>query len=394
MRSIVAAIVLLSGIVATQSAIGQDALIERQAFERAKRAAQSAGARAARLETAARNALDAAARLRAETVAVAARIQAAEAAIDAAEAQVVVVNRLRATQRARLADKQQPTLRLVAALQTMARRPPALALLQPGSVRDMVHVHAVLASVLPIVQARTADLRADIDRGILLRKAAETALAVERSAEARLVAQRRQLVALEARKRLESSGFASSAIVEQDRAMAMGEQARDIAELMSSFDAAASTRTRLASLPGPIMRPAQPSSVRSLPDDAAVRTAAIPAYRLPVVGQVVTGLGEISATGIRARGLTISTRPGAQVVAPTSGRIAFAGPFRAYGNIVVIDHGVGWTTLLTNLAALDVRTGDTVDQGAPIGRAGTDRPTITVELRRRGAPVDIAKLAG
>jgi len=376
------------------SAIAQDVATERQALVRAQRAARTAADRAAQLEGAARASLDEAARLRAETIAVAARIQAAEAAVDAAEAQIAVVNRLRAAQRARLAEKQQPTVRLVAALQTMARRPPALVLMQPGSLRDIVHVHAVLASVLPVMRARTVDLRADIDRGKRLREAADAALAAERTAEDRLVAQRRQLLTLEARKRLESSGFASSAMAEQDRALAMGERARDIAELMTSIDDAATVRARLESLPGPILRPAQPSFARPALRDVPVATAAIPAYRLPVVGQIVTGLGEVSATGVRARGLTIATRAGAQVVAPTRGRIAFAGPFRGYGNIVVIDHGLGWTTLLTSLAALDVRTGETVDPGAPIGRAGPDRPTVTVELRRRGTPVDIAKLAG
>jgi septal ring factor EnvC (AmiA/AmiB activator) len=276
----------------------------------------------------------------------------------------------------------------------MARRPPVLALLQPGSVRDIVHVHAVLASVMPLVRARTAELRTDVERGRVLRVAADAALAAERTAQARLITQRQQLVALEARKRIDSSRFASSALTEQDRAIAMGEEARDITELMSGIDSATAVRARLEALPGPILRPAEPSAARSLPTDTAVATASIPAYRLPVVGQVVTGLGEISEAGVRARGLTIATRPGAQVVAPTSGRIAFAGPFRGYGNIVVIDHGLGWTSLLTSLAALDVKVGDNVDAGAPIGRAGTDRPTITVELRRRGTPVDIAKLAG
>ena len=183
-------------------------------------------------------------------------------------------------------------------------------------------------------------------------------------------------------------------MTEQDRAIAMGEEARDITELMTGIDNATALRARLEALPGPILRPAQPAAARSLPAAAAPATAAIPAYRLPVVGRVVTGLGEVSDAGVRARGLTIATRPDAQVVAPTSGRIAFAGPFRGYGKIVVIDHGLGWTTLLTSLAALDVKVGDTVDAGAPIGRAGQDRPTITVELRRRGTPVDIARLAG
>lgn len=378
----------------TVGAAAQNIDSERAALDRAQRAARSAAERATRLETAANAANDEAARLRASAAAVAARIQSAEADINAAEAKIQVVERLRAEQRARLAEKQGPTVRLVAALQTMARRPPLLALAEPGSIRDIVHVHAVLASVLPVMRARTADLRADVERGRQLRAAADAALASERDAQSRLVSQRQQLAALETRKRAQSSRFASGAMVEQDRAIAMGEEARDISELMGRIDDAALVRARLESLPGPVLRPTQPSSARALPDDTVVAAASIPAYRLPVVGQVVTGLGEISETGVRARGLTIATRAGAQVVAPTSGRIVFAGPFRGYGNIIVIDHGLGWTTLVTSLAALDVKVGDAVDPGSPIGRAGPDRPTVTVELRRRGTPVDIAKLAG
>lgn len=389
-------VVAMLAVTATaQTLTGQTLEEARRAFARAQAAGRVAGQRAAQLEAAAASASGEAAKARSAAAAVAARIQSAEADIDAAEARIAVVERLRANQRARLAAKQGPTVRLVAALQTMALRPPALALVQPGSIRDLVHVHAVLAGVMPVVRDRTAELRADVERGRQLRLAADNALAAQKSAQGQLIVQRQRLAALEARKRVESARFASGAMAEQDRAIAMGEEARDITELMGRIDDAASIRARLETLPGPILRPAQPAAPRALPTETAVATAtAIPAYRLPVVGQVVTGLGEVSETGVRARGLTIATRSGAQVVAPTRGRILFAGPFRGYGNIVVIDHGLGWTTLLTSLAALDVKVGDTVDPGSPIGRAGTDRPTITVELRRRGTPVDIAKLAG
>jgi murein hydrolase activator len=379
---------------AAVAAGAQDMASDRAALDRAQRIQRDASARAKRLEAAANAARDEAARLRAAAIAVAARIQSSEADIDAAEARIAVVERARAVQRARLAEKQGPTVRLVAALQTLGRRPPMLSLVQPGSIRDIVHVHAVISAVVPAVEARTAALRADVVRGRQLRAAADAALAEQRAAQGRLVAQRQQLASLEARKRAESSRFASSAMAEQDRAIAMGEEARDIGELLGRIDDTASVRARLESLPGPVLRPAQPSAARAAPGDAAAATVSIPAYRLPVVGQVVTGLGEVSDAGVRARGLTIATRPGAQVTAPTSGRIVFAGPFRGYGNIVVIDHGLGWTTLLTSLSALDVRVGDSVDPGSPVGRAGPSRPTVTVELRRRGTPVDIAKLAG
>jgi murein hydrolase activator len=156
--------------------------------------------------------------------------------------------------------------------------------------------------------------------------------------------------------------------------------------------AAAEVRTALEALPGPILRPTRPGDVRADPSVAGAAQSARFSYRLPVAGTIVTGLGEISDNGVRARGLTIAARDGALVVAPAAGRVAFAGPFRGFGQIVIIDHGSGWTSLITSLAALDARVGDNVPEGGPIGRAGDDRPTVTIELRRGNRPVDITPL--
>ncbi len=367
---------------------------ERQALAKAKADAGTSSERATRLEAAAAAAGDEAAKARNRSAAVAARIQSAEADINASEARIAIIERLRADQRAALAVKQGPTVRLVAALQTLSRRPPALALVQPGSISDMVHARAMLSAILPVVRSRTADLRADVQRGKQLRLAADGALATLKSSQSALVTQRNQLAALAVERRNAADKLTGNAMAEQDRAIALGEEARDIVDLMGRIDSDADRRAQLASLPGPVMRPARPGDMRALPADAQMAEAAQAPYRLPVVGQVVTGLGEVSDTGVRARGLTIATRPSAQVVAPTGGRVAFAGQYRGFGNIVIIDHGRGWTTLITSLAALDVKVGDAVDQGSPIGRAGPQRPTITVELRRSGQPVDIARLIG
>lgn len=118
------------------------------------------------------------------------------------------------------------------------------------------------------------------------------------------------------------------------------------------------------------------------------------AYRLPVVGRIVAGLGEVNDSGVRSRGITIAARPGGQVVAPAPGRVGFAGDYRGYGKIVIIDHGGGWVSLLTGMIALSVGVGDTVDAGAPVGRAGSDDSRITVELRRAGRPVDVVAMIG
>jgi septal ring factor EnvC (AmiA/AmiB activator) len=103
-------------------------------------------------------------------------------------------------------------------------------------------------------------------------------------------------------------------------------------------------------------------------------------------------MGEISDAGVHARGLTFATDEGVRVVAPRGGRIIYAGDFRGYGGIVIVDHGSGWTTLLTNLAALEVAVGDRVEAGALLGRAADAEAGVTVELRRNGQPFPIAPL--
>jgi murein hydrolase activator len=386
-RHIVAGALLLGGVASAQS-IDE----ERRALDRAKAQSQAANARAEGLERRAAVERSAAEQARAASAAVAARIQSAEADITAAETRIRLIEQLRAEQRARLAAKQEPAVRLLAALQTMARRPPGLALVQPGSTRDLVHVRAVLSSMMPIVYARTQGLRAEIDAGRKLRADADLALQAVKAGTVRLAEQRERLVKLAATRRLASQRLTQGAISEQDRAIALGEKARDIVELMADVSAAAEVRTALAALPGPRLRPNRPGDARA--DDAAPSPtqSARFSYRLPVAGTVVTGLGEVSDTGVRARGLTIAARDGALVIAPASGRVAFAGPFRGFGKIVIIDHGEGWTTLITSLAALDTRVGDALLQGEPVGRAGAERPTITVELRRGNSPVDITPL--
>jgi septal ring factor EnvC (AmiA/AmiB activator) len=357
---------------------------EAEALVAAKREAQAAKRRSDLLERQAARATDRAARARAEAAALAARIQASEADLTAAEARIRLIEQLRAAQRARLAEKQGPLVRLTAALQTMARRPPALALVQPGSLDDVVHVRAMLASALPVIRARTADLRAEVARGNALRRQADRAVAALADGREELRRRRVALAAFEQRQRARSETLTQSAIVESDRALALGEEARELAALSGTRRYRDQLRRSLATLPGPRLRPGTPS-----PPAAAPRASF---YALPVEGRVVTGMGEISDAGVHARGLTLETAAGAAVVAPANGRVAYAGRFRGYGEIVILDHGGGWSSTITHLATLSVRVGETVRRGAPLGRAPAREARVAVELRRHGRPFPIAPL--
>lgn len=383
---------LIAALALGGAAVSAQTLVEqRAALDRARAEAQAARRRSEQLDREADQARDEAARARSAQAAVAARIQAAEADIAAAATRLAITDKLRRAQEVRLAAKQQPIVRLTAALQTMARRPAAAVLAQPGTLGDLVHVRAVLNTVLPRIQADTSALRAELDQARALRSAAAAALAEQRDAQARRRSELQQLArmeTLERRRAAQLSGFAGR---EAERAVALGEQARDLEDLVAILDRQSSLRDALMALPGPLPRPLRPGEAPPAP--AAPVAAELVDYRLPVLGTVVQGFGDVSRTGIRSRGVTLRAGASALAVAPAAGQVIFAGPYRGYGGIVIVDHGGGWTTLITGLAAVSARAGDTVDPGSPIGRTGPAAP-VTVELRRHGTPVDLAQFVG
>lgn len=351
---------------------------------------KEARARAETLEAKAVTAVAAADRTAQEAAALAARIQESEAQITANEAKIRLIEQQRGALRVELAQRQRPLVELTAALQRLSRRPAVLSLLRPGSLQEAVYLRAVLETMLPQVERRTAGLRTAIERGKVLQVQAELASADLRASQAELGRRRQTLAALEARQRLESRSASSSADREAERALALAEQARDLGGLVGELDKAGRLRGQLAALPGPVLRPAQPQAAQvvALAEATALPTTAPAQYLLPVSGRLVTGFGASAPGQVQSRGISIAARGGAQVVAPAAGRVVFAGPYQGYGTIVIIEHGGGWTSLVTGLSVLDTRVGRDLVAGSPLGQAGPGRPVLSLELRKDGAPVN------
>ena len=178
---------------------------------------------------------------------------------------------------------------------------------------------------------------------------------------------------------------AALAGIEAERARAEAHAAADAAraERARQDAAAADARRRQQSL----ARPAGPGL-------AAVEAGG-PMFA-PAAGQVVRGWGERTDAG-PATGLTVRPPPAARVTAPCSGRTAFAGPFRTYGVLLILDCGGGYHFVLAGFDRLDVAVGMAVQRGEPVGvmpawdpRGGAARPALYVELRHDGQPVDPA----
>ena len=341
---------------------------------------RNARARGERLEQQAARSREASEKARSAAAALAARVQQAEAGIAAAEARLALANRERRALDRRLAARRTPLVRLTGALQSMSRRPLALSALQPGSLRDLVYTRAVLASTIPLVRERTSALRGDLDRARTLEAEARAAVSDRRESETVLVGRRKQLVALAEQERLKARQAAGGADREAQRALVLAEQAIDLDQLVGRLEAAGSLRAQLAD-PGAARLAATPSPIPSA-------TQPPRQYQLPVAGEITAGFGEAGTSGQRQAGIALAARPRAQVVAPGAGRIAFAGPYRGYGRIVIVEHANGWTSLVTGLGTLDVAVGQAVAAGSPLGVAPGQRGEVTLELRQGGEPVN------
>ncbi len=129
---------------------------------------------------------------------------------------------------------------------------------------------------------------------------------------------------------------------------------------------------------------ARPDNVRPFPDTGA-------SLRMPARGRVVRRYGQSGGTGGTSKGINIKARSGAQVVAPYDGQVVYAGPFRRYGQILIIKHGGRYHTLLAGLNRIDAVVGQWLLAGEPVGTLGSPQngnPELYFELRHAGQPIN------
>ncbi len=371
---------LMAGGLAAQGALSLDE--QQQALSDAKEQAAIAERRSESLRQEAANAEGTADKIVAQRAALGAEIEAAEAQIAAAQARIAIISERQRRQRSRLGVESEPMLRLNAALQAMTGRPTALLIAQPGSRTDYIHLRAVMATVQPEIARKTAALRQQISAQTELRSQELLALKTLNDAKAALADRRTALARLENSSRDRAGALNADAAAEFELAIAQGERARDIVEDIDSIRSGGENAAELAALDGPRLRPVSKSAPR----------ANNGAYAIPGNGNLVFGFKELSETGYRERGIRIALSPSAPVTAPAAGKVIYAQTYRSFENIVIIEHGQGWSTLVTGLASLSVKPGQIISQGQSVGNVGQEDTEITLELRRNGRVMDIAAL--
>ena len=279
---------------------------------------------------------------------------------------------------ARLNQRRAAIDKTLGALQRIGRLPPAALLTSPDNVTDAVRTSVLLSAIVPELAAQADSFRSELlallqIRGEIVRRRARLDNAVVRL--------KREQIALDrliARKSSLRSRTLAESEEERRQIAALSASARDLTNLIDRIERRPrTTPTRLA------MRP--PTQIK--PFSTARGTLALPAR-----GPVVTHFGERSDLGLRAQGISVATRPGAQIVAPYDGRIVFAAAFRRYGQLLIIAHGEGYHTLLAGFDSIDGVVGQWLLAGEPVGKMGQQesqrKPELYFELRQNGEPMN------
>ena len=349
---------------------------------RQARAEQAAAeAEAAKLQQTAARAKGEAERLHAEEAAAAQAIEAAEARITAADMQYRLASAYVAAHRQRLAEEQQPMASLLAGLATMARRPPLLALSGAGDTDELVKVRILVESTLPVIRRRTAAVASELLRGEQLQQAALSARMEMVRSRQELGARRQQFAAREQRSMRQALAVGGQALSASDVAIAAGENIEDLRREQSNSRSSYALAEQLADEDA---APARPFASQQPQPRLAFR------YELPAEAGVTEGLAAVNDSGVRSRGLTLSTSRGSPVSAPADGTVRFSGPFRDYDGVLIIDHGGGWMSLIVNVSS-PLHPGDEVRMGDQIGRA---LGPLQVELSHNGRRISPALIAG
>lgn len=361
----------------------------------------------------------------------AARVQTQEADVSASEDRLQGLKGAEAVLTAQLEKRRAEMADLLAALTRLDRHPPPALAVRPDDALSSIRSALLLGAVVPELQAEAEDLRDRLEQLAALRRDILEERETLETAQVSLREERTELQALLDRKLALQQKFVKQAESEQARAERLSRQATDLSDLIARLETGAADRLPAARPefspepePEPVPREPEPAATRNDRQELALlrppaTPPSMPSSRLfsdarglirpPVAGTVIRDFGSREASGTPTQGITISTRPDAQIVAPFDGRISYAGPFRHYGQLLIISVGEGYHVLLAGMSKIDCVVGQNILAGEPVGtmgsasarndlaanensarRNGTSEsgPALYIEFRKDGEPID------
>ena len=364
--------------------------------------------------------------LRGDSINAAKAAQAHEAALSSLEGQLAALNAADAVKSRELKRHRAQQTQLLMALERLALNPPEGLALGSGKPVDALRSAELIAAAVPPIEAQARALSQEIATLAALRRQIADAEAQHRAERTGLDREQTRLAAIIARKSVLQEQAQQGMEESNQRQMQLASQAADLQQLIDRLeqerkirDAEAQKRreaeerrraeaqrreaerqARLATpqghrgensgtrvevmAPPPIVAdPGKPKSIRSF-----AKARGLVVY--PASGQLLRRYGESDELGVASKGVTFETRSGGQVIAPFDGRVLFAGPFRGYGQILIIEHSDGYHSLLAGLERIDGTVGQWLVAGEPVGTMpkGEEKPRLYLELRHDGQPIN------
>jgi len=306
---------------------------------------------------------------------------------------------------------------VLAALQRMGRNPPPALLVTPDDALASVRSAILLGAVVPGIRKETDKLAADLANLAALQTASAAEKASLTATMTDGIEEERRMDLLLAENDKLSRSNAAELAAERRHSEELAGKATSLEGLVASMESEiasvrdAAAAARQAEENRRLMTDEQRAQAKALADSGVPdKNRIAPAYpfgelkaklEVPVAGDILRQFGDADGTGHEAMGMTVATNPETVVTAPADGLVVFAGAFRSYGQMIILDVGDGYHLVLSGMDTINTRQGKFVFSGEPLAVMGakrvasatalaleTDRPTLYIEFRKDGRPVD------
>lgn len=328
------------------------------------------------------------------------RIRELEARITATEARLKPLDADQDKIKASLESRRAVIADVLAALQRMGLHPPPALLVTPEDALQAVRSAILLGAVLPDMKAQAQALADDLGRLVKVRQDIAAERDRLKGEAAAIENERTRMAALIGERQKQQADREASLAAERARAVDLAKQAQSLQDLIAKLEQGLDKQTRAereAAGPGPggaILN--DPGRMKPAVTFASLR-GKVP---IPVNGIKIRSFGDADGVGGTEKGLSIATRAGAQVTAPADSWVVYAGPFRSYGQLLILNAGGGYHILLAGMERISVDLGQFVLAGEPVAAmgngshiaailaTGSSQPVLYIELRKDGAPID------
>src|ERR1700732_230514 len=285
---------------------------------------------------------------------------------------------------------------VLSALQRIGRQTPPALMIRAEDALLSVRSALVLGAVLPELRQQAESLSVDLNELVRLRKE----IAQERDKLARdlfVLADERQRLSVLIEERQKRQSEAEQALgSEREHAYQLARAGGSLNALIGEIEQAPDTAARAKRA---VARASEDrKALDGRPDLAALRdpgrltpavafSAAKGLLPLPVNGERIKEFGAPDGHGGTEKGLTLAGRPGSQITAPCDCWVVYAGPFRNYGQLLILNAGGGYHVLVAGMERISVDLGQFVLTGEPVATLGTKSQVASILAANASQPV-------